>query len=222
MQCIKQPRSSNFLWLFLGLAIISILAAYILKIYQQNSSLSQKTLPILRIIAPFQLINQNQQLVDESIFHNKVTLVCLAFTRCPGPCPAVVQRMEQFQVPFKRALPHTQLLTITVDPEYDTPEVLNRYAQSFNADPVLWSFLTGEKAEARRVVEKDFLLPVSDNPPETQDKHGAVLHSTRLILVDTQGRIREYYDAFDPELFPKVLQDVGLLMREAGLSFPKK
>jgi protein SCO1/2 len=215
-------RSSHFLWLFLGLSIIGILAAYMLKTYQQNSRISQKQLPILRIISPFQLTNQNHQPIDNTIFKDKISLVCFAFTRCPGPCPAVLQRVEQFQTPFKRALPYVQLITITVDPDYDTPDVLKHYSHSFNADPAIWSFLTGDKEEARRVVEKDFSLPVADNPPDKQDEHGAVLHSTRLALVDTQGRIREYYDAFDPELFPKVLQDVGLLLREAGLHSSKK
>ncbi|MDW8349636.1 MAG: SCO family protein [Verrucomicrobiae bacterium] len=217
---MQNHPTSHFLWAFLILALITLVAAFTLKVYKDRSLQTDAPLPIVRILSRFQLLNQDNIPVNETLFHNKISLVAFAFTRCPGPCPAIIQRLEQFQIPFRRARPYVQLVTFTVDPEYDTPEVLKRYSQSLKADPSLWHFLTGAKDEVFRVAEKDFLLPATENPPEAQSEHGAVLHSTRLVLVDNQARIRQYYDAFDPELLPKVLHDVGKLLREANIILP--
>jgi protein SCO1/2 len=102
--------------------------------------------------------------------------------------------------------PDVRLVSFTVDPDYDTPEVLARYASSFSA-PGRWLFLTGGTEEMHRLSREGFKLAVdaSGNPANAAEP---ILHSTRFVLVDGEGRIRGYYEAFDEEAMKRLERDV--------------
>ena len=101
------------------------------------------------------------------------------------------------------------LVSITVDPEYDTPEVLKEYGEQVGATPDRWKFLTGPKDQIETTVMKGFLQALSREPS------GAPIHSTRFVLVDRDGWIRGFPDGNDPEIAQKLLMDIGDLLREA-------
>jgi protein SCO1/2 len=96
-----------------------------------------------------------------------------------------------------------QLVSFTVDPEHDTPEVLNAYSKAFKASPGVWHFLTGARADLNHLAKDVFKLGVVD---------GSLEHSTRFVLVDRSGQIRGYYLTSEPEAIPRLIDDArGLL-----------
>jgi protein SCO1/2 len=106
------------------------------------------------------------------------------------------------------------VVSITVDPVVDTPERLRAYAQKYGAGKNWW-FLTGSLPEIYRIAREGFKLAVEENPPETVAQNGKMLHSTKIAMVDGQGRVRGYYNGTDADLLARVLPDLGDLMRES-------
>lgn len=132
------------------------------------------------------------------------------FTRCKGPCPVVTGRMTEVQQALKRGkVEGVKLVSVTVDPEYDTPEVLAGYAEAVGADPGIWKFVTGPAAQVDAAIKKGFLQSVVDGPD------GEPVHSTRFVVVDREGWMRSFPDGNDPEVVQKLLMDIGDVMRES-------
>jgi len=107
----------------------------------------------------------------------KVWIASLIFTRCADECPLVSSHMARLQDAFA-AEPDVRLVSITVDPAYDTSEVLTRYAQSFAAQPQRWLFLTGDKATIYRLVREGFRLGLMD--PQESVRSSAVPEAARV------------------------------------------
>lgn len=124
------------------------------------------------------------------------------YTSCPGPCPVLSANMARLQ----RALPPSVLLvSFTVDPERDTPEALAEYGKRFGADPARWRFVRLGQAELSRVMGDGFKLALAAK--------GAIVHSTKLVLVDAQGAIRGYYDGEDEAALKRLEGDAASLAR---------
>jgi protein SCO1/2 len=102
-----------------------------------------------------------------------------------------------------------RLVSISVDPEHDRPDVLAAYAGKWQVPKrPEWLFLTGEKGAVRELVRTGFLLPVEDAP---ENVAMPILHSNRFVLVDARGRIRGYYDAFEPDALDRLAADLDAL-----------
>ena len=124
------------------------------------------------------------------------------YTSCPGPCPVLTANMARLQ----RALPaRVRLVSFTVDPERDTARVLADYGNRFGADPSRWRFVRLGPAELSRVMEDGFKLAIG--------RSGAIVHSTKLVLVDAQGAIRGYYDGEDEAALKRLEGDAADLAR---------
>ena len=106
-------------------------------------------------VGDFGLTDQDGREVRAADLRGTVWIASFIFTRCSGPCPHVSATMENLQDAFAGE-PDVRLVTFTVDPEYDTPEVLKRYAQRFHADPKRWLFLTGREADVYRTLQDGF------------------------------------------------------------------
>lgn len=110
------------------------------------------------------------------------------FTRCGGPCPVLSSEMAGLQ----RTLPEgIRLVSFTVDPDWDTPKVLAKYAQSFGAEPGRWLFVTGEKGALYKLMYEGFNLPILED--RRAPSGFRVTHSTKFVLVDGRGIVRGYY-----------------------------
>jgi cytochrome oxidase Cu insertion factor (SCO1/SenC/PrrC family) len=118
-------------------------------------------LPRLWAVPDFALVERSGQSVTRADLLGKVWIASVIFTRCVEECPLVSSHMARLQDAFI-AEPDVRLVSITVDPAYDTPEVLTRYAQSFAAQPQRWFFLTGDKATIYRLVREGFRLGLMD------------------------------------------------------------
>jgi protein SCO1/2 len=122
-------------------------------------------------------------------------LVSFIFTRCAGPCPKVSGRMSELQ----RLLVGTdvKLVTLTVDPDFDKPDVLNRYAQAFGADPKRWLYLTGDKDKTYRLINESFKMPVMETTGADRQPGYEVLHSVNILRVNEKGIVVAKYNALE-------------------------
>ena len=125
---------------------------------------------------------------------DKTYVVGFVFTRCPTTCPAVSRAMQMFQEQIARSKleDHVELISVSVDPEYDTPEVLSEYAESIGADTSNWRFVTGETEAVENFVVGGFKLAVGERE-EIEPGVFDIAHSVKLALVDRFGNIRGYY-----------------------------
>lgn len=106
------------------------------------------------------------------------------------------------------------MVSITVDPERDTPEVLARFAAGYGADPKRWYFLTGDNEAIQQLANKGFRLSAATGGAEDEP----IIHSNRFVLVDRQARIRGYYDGTDEEAVLGLLSDLKNLWRSQKAS----
>lgn len=174
----------------------------------QVQQLSQRTLSSYGTIPPFALVNQDNQPFGSQQLAGKIWIADFIFTNCPGPCPIISTRMSELQKPLENTDIH--LVSFTVDPERDTPEVLHTYAEKSHARVGRWDFLTGSRTSIYGLARDGFKLAVSEN----SDDEGLPVHSTRIVLVDWRGVIRGYYDALAADAITKLLADANHLYRE--------
>lgn len=167
--------------------------------------------PVLNDLPAFSLIERNGEEVTKSALAGRPVVVDFIFTRCSLVCPRLTARMQELE----KALPPTsraRLLSISVDPDYDTPEVLRRYAEHWHVAGDRWLFATGNRQAIWELVRTGFLLPVEEQPevPEMP-----ILHSSRFAILDGRGRLRSTYEAFEKDALERVLADLKVLEREA-------
>jgi len=179
-------------------------------------------LPVLADLPGFSLTDQGGHPFGRAQLAGKVWIADFVFTSCADACPRLTEKMKRLQ---DRLIPPEQgglvrLLSISVDPERDTPEKLRDYGKAFGAREDLWPFLTGSQLEVERTVVKGFHVAMAKMPlPKEgltkeqtdnalQGEAFDIMHGERLVLVDKLGRIRGYYDADEPD---KVLHDARAL-----------
>ena len=106
-----------------------------------------------------------------------------------------------------------KIASFSVDPEHDTPEVLDRYAAEHGAGDG-WYFLTGKPQAIYTLCREGFLLAL--DPPPSPEAAGSdpIIHSNRFVLVDGESRIRAYYDPFDEAELKRLLDDARALVKE--------
>jgi protein SCO1 len=172
------------------------------------AALRQRTVSSYGTVPTFQLVNQNGQPFGSAQLAGKIWIADFIYTTCPGPCPMISSRMSELQKPLEKTDVH--LVSFSVDPEKDTPQVLRGYADKLQADPARWNFLTGPKSVIYRLSHDGFKLAVSDG----SDEQGLPVHSTRMVLVDRHGQIRGYYDATEADAITKLVADTNHLLRE--------
>jgi len=159
-------------------------------------------LPLLAELPAFSLIAEDGTRFGKEDLLGRVWIADFVFTSCSDACPRLQAKMKSIQ---DRLIPLEQggnigLLSISVDPERDTPQKLKQYALDFGARPGLWRSLTGDQQEVERTVVRGFHTAMAKVPAQGADPHLAafeIMHGERLVLVDRMGRIRGYYDADD-------------------------
>jgi protein SCO1 len=205
----RAPTRSGVVWKMTLILIPIITLGTLLWLRNvEVSALRQRTVSFYGTAPSFQLTNQNGQPFGSAQLFGKIWIADFVYTTCPGPCPMISGRMSELQKPLEKT--DVRLISFSVDPEKDTPEVLRRYADKFQAEPGRWDFLTGPKSAIYKISHDGFKLAVSDG----SDAQGIPVHSTRMVLVDRHGQIRGYYDATEPDAVTKLLADANHLLRE--------
>ncbi|MBE7156845.1 MAG: SCO family protein [Rhodospirillales bacterium] len=171
-------------------------------------------------VPPFTLTERSGQPFDSASLKGKVWLASFFFTACPGPCLRMNARLQEVQQALnKDKQGDVQIVSFSIAPEMDTPEVLRKYAERFHASPEHWSFLTGDRDKIYSLAHQVFTFAVKKvNDP---DDPNAYVHSTRIALVDRDGVVRGSFDTTNPdgtpneEVVQQLLTGVGELLREA-------
>jgi len=159
-------------------------------------------------VPAFQLTDQTGKSITLEDLKGKIWAANFIFTRCKGPCPITVLRMQDLNTKLKKVRGNVELVTFTVDPEYDTPEILKTFSEPLGADPASWKFLTGTPDAIQKIVVTGLLQPLAKEPD------GTPAHSSRIVLVDGKGWLRGYHDGLDTEAVQKLMVDIGELLRE--------
>jgi protein SCO1 len=178
--------------------------------------------PILFSLPDFSLTERSGRTVTPADLRGKVCIYDFIFTRCPGACPAMTSRLAELQIQLSKepSWGDIRFVSLSVDPDHDTPAVLREYARLAHADDTHWLMLTGPRQAIWSLMKDGFKLPVA---PNTADAVTPILHSQKFVLVDRTGRVRGYYDALEqrapeggtlPDERAKLLDDLQRVLAE--------
>lgn len=169
---------------------------------------------VFHTVPKFSFIDQYGNTATSAIIQNKIHVANFIFTRCGLICPKTTQQFARVQDQFIDN-DEVKLLSFTVDPLYDKPAILKKYADKYDAMKGKWYFLTGDKSKLYEQALKGYFLPVSDasvynkaitNPDE------AFIHSEKMVLVDKEGVIRGFYDGTDRKEVDRLLVEIKVLL----------
>jgi protein SCO1/2 len=169
--------------------------------------------PVIKDVPDFALTHYDGSTIGREQLAGEPWIADFIFTRCPAICPRMTSQMARVADALDDGSP-VRIVSISVDPEHDTPEVLAAYAAEHGAGDG-WYFLTGDKEAIYALSRQGFLLGLeASSPPDVAGGNDLVIHSNRFTLVDRRGRIRGYYDPFDEAELKRLLGDVRAVLRE--------
>ncbi len=206
----------RIVWGGLFLIVLVISAAYVNSIRRGGPAV---TLPVIEQVADFNLTNQLGQPVTLASLRGQVWVADIIFTRCPGPCAQMTRQMSALQAALPAGKP-VRLVSLTTDPEFDTPEVLRHYGERYGTRPDQWLFLTGAKPQiAALAVDSLKLVSKEKAPAERTSTMDLFIHSTIFVVVDRHGRLRASFetvgeDVDAPAAQRKILAAVDQLVKE--------
>lgn len=176
------------------LVVLTLAAVMFVTQLKRAVTSSGADIPDYGSVVNFTLTNQHGEVVSLSDLKGKVWIADIIFTRCPGPCARMTRQMKELQ----DSLPATgdlKLVSLTTDPDFDTPPVLRQYAERFGADTNRWMFLTGSKAQlGRAAIDGLKLAAVEKKPEERESADDLFIHSTIFVVVDRQGKLRGIFE----------------------------
>ncbi|MEZ4749544.1 MAG: SCO family protein [Bdellovibrionota bacterium] len=193
---MKTPKVS---WLLTALVAMPILAVGLFA-FTSDWSVAKP----LRHVPDFNLVDTDGNEVSNTDLLGKVWVASFIFTRCEGMCPLLNKKTEKLQEFFGKD-PHFRTVSISVDPEADTPSVLGRYAARYRTNPGSWIFLTGERASIKDLLQSGFQVVM---PGMEDAQTGMITHSNSFVVVDREGAIRGHFDMDDENSMIKVKRSV--------------
>jgi protein SCO1/2/putative membrane protein len=212
----RASRRRWLIWIGLGLLILLAGGARSLLESRRESAARPAVLPVYGQLPEFEFVERSAAAFGSRDLRGKTWIADFVFTRCTGPCPVMTSKMRELQ----NALPPSvdiKLVSISVDPEHDSPEVLTRYASAYGAQPGRWFFLTGKPEPIYDLARQSFKMTVQrSEQADAEDDGGAIIHSTHFILVDGVGQIRGYYDSEVPESLGQLRADAVRLATAPG------
>ena len=140
-------------------------------------------------IANFTFTNQNGKIITQKEYENTIYVADFFFTTCPTICPKMTDNMVWLQNQLKK-YPNVKLLSFSVTPDIDTPQILKKYAIKKGVDDSRWNLVTGDKKAIYYLARKSYLAVKTGKPEELYD----MVHTENFILVDKNKRIRGFYD----------------------------
>ena len=148
-------------------------------------------MPVYGHVPTLALVDAQNRPFTDAALRGHVTVVDFIFTHCTASCPRLTARMGELQDRLAKAGSGTRLVSISVDPDEDTPDVLAKYAAGAHADPARWSFVTGPAADVEKAVVAGFKVAASREAKGAGESE--VVHGDWFVLIDGSGDIRGYY-----------------------------
>ena len=160
-------------------------------------------------ISPFSLINQNGDTITEKFYNGKIYVADFFFTTCQDICPIMTRNMHILQEKLRND-EEVLLLSHTVMPEVDNVEVLKKYSMDYNVNYNKWNLVTGDKEQIYNLARKSYLVAEDVEDSRFFD----MIHTENFVLIDTQRRIRGFYDGTNLESIDKLIGDIKILKKE--------
>lgn len=160
----------------------------------------------------FRLTSERGREVTLHSLRGRPLVIGALYSTCTGPCPSVARGLARLQ----RELTGTdvRIVVVSVNPEFDSPAVLARYAERMGADPERWTFLTGPEPEVQALVRGGFFLAVDRAEPGEDYGGDPVTHDTRLLAVDRNGHRRGWYAGTDEHQLERLRRRMLFLASE--------
>ena len=165
--------------------------------------------PVLAQLTDFSLVNQNNQKVELRDLMGSVVIANFIFTSCPDTCPLLTGQMAKIQSRMIRVGPAIKLVSFSVDPTKDTPEVLKAYGEKYHANFKIWQFLTGSLDQVKNVLIDGFKVGFDRTGEELSMMD--ITHSEMFVIFDQLGQIRAYKTAKNTEEIDDIVRIVALL-----------
>lgn len=165
---------------------------------------------IYHTITPFEFTNQENKKISSEAVKGKIYVADFFFTRCGSICPKMSSQLTRVQEAFKDDQ-GIKILSFSIDPDHDSVEVLKNYAAQYKAKSDQWHFLTGDKHKIYELGQKGFKIPVGKEEEVVTPEY---FHSSRLMLVDREGRIRGYYNGVSRDDVDKLILEIKVLLQE--------
>jgi protein SCO1 len=188
--------------------VLFIFYGFSFPIYKSINRSLPPELPIISQVPDYELISENGQRFGSKDLEGRIYLATFVFSRCPTICPKILGQLQRIQKRVRGTGQKVAVVTFTVDPEHDNERVLFDLARKHDANPYVWTFLTGSDKEGLFTLYRDgFKVGVEQNPQDLFD----IAHSEKIVLVDGENRVRGFY-SFDEDSVNKLMIDVGLLI----------
>lgn len=214
---MSDSRTQQAFWIGIGLLLASLALVFLLSV---ETVQKQQPLPVYGKISDFALTNQDNKITTLANLTNHVWVADIIFTRCAGQCPRMTAQMKSVQDKLQRDN-DAKLVTLTTDPDYDSPEMMKRYGERFGADFNRWTFLTGTKNQLANLGANS--LKLSAQPIPVKDQKTPVdlfIHSTIFVVVDKHAQLRGIFQTGGDDVDwtnavePKLLATVRRLERQ--------
>ena len=179
-------------------------AIFLAITYFFKNTNQEDSLPVIGGIPDFEFIDSEGRYVGLSSLKGKVWVADFIFTTCTMACPIMTGNMNIIHKKYKKN-DDIRLVSISVYPEYDTPEVLKKYASQYEANTDTWHFLTGNENTVKEVIKDGFKIG---------DYEDIIFHSEKFALVDRNGMIRAYYNGMKSEDMKKLKKDINNLLKQ--------
>ena len=186
--------------IYVGVAIF-LAITYLVKINTEHESL-----PVIGSIPEFEFVDSEGRTIGLNTLKGKVWVADFIFTTCTMACPIMTGNMNTIHKKYKKN-DDQRLVSISVYPEYDTPEVLKKYASQYDANTDNWHFLTGKESTVKEVIRDGFKIG---------DYEDIIFHSEKFALVDKNGMIRAYYNGMKTEDMKKLKKDINNLLKQTS------
>ena len=186
------------------LALVVFLGIGATWVITKATEASQILPTVIKQAPSFSLVSHHGEPFTKDSLLNKISVLDFIFTSCPGPCPIMSNNMRTLYNQYKLH-PDLQFISITVDPEYDSQEVLKIYADANGVNDRRWKFLRADM-EKVKILSSDGFLLMSDNLPAG--------HSVKFVLIDGDGNIRQYYNGTDKASISILRNHINLFLKK--------
>ena len=187
--------------------------------FESNSDFDIGRMMKMEKVPAFQFVNQNNDTIGSEYYNNLVYVVEFFFSTCPSICPIMNTNMLKVEEVYKNNNDFG-IASFTIDPEYDTPSVLKKYANNYGVSHPHWNFLTGDKFEILKLANEGFKLYAA----QSDEVEGGFEHSGLFALIDRNGFIRSridengnpiiYYNGLEDEGIQQLIEDIKKLLDE--------
>ncbi len=203
---MKEKNFSRLLWGMLTAALLLVLGFSARGWFRPKA----EPLPVFATVPDFSFTERSGEPFGLQQLRGHIWLADFIFTNCAGTCPIMTSQMNALQAAFAEEKLDVRLVSFTVDPERDTPEVLRRFAEGYGAERDKWFFITGPGEQMQKLAKEGFMLAAATGGEADE----AIIHSNRFVLVDRTGRIRKYYDGTMEGINAEILRDLKALVAE--------